>query len=88
MSFPKRLRKALDAKGWSQAELARRTDVSAQTISLWLRGETEPTRSNWPKVAKVLGWPTNFDSVRYGEVGDDEAGKSFSTSIGGRTRLC
>lgn len=32
---------ALDALGWSQAELARRVDVHVNTVSGWATGRTE-----------------------------------------------
>jgi len=36
------VRAILDITGWSQAELARRLDIDAATITNWLKGKTSP----------------------------------------------
>lgn len=51
-AFFNRLREAIDARGITQAELARRLGVSAATISEWL------TRGRVPSVEAVLFLPS------------------------------
>ena len=49
---------AIKAKGWSQAEFARRVGVSRQAVSLWLKsGRATVTGTHLLKVAQVLGIP-------------------------------
>ena len=52
--FAARLREALDDKGWSQSELARRTDISDATISRYCHGSTAVSMHNAQKIASVL----------------------------------
>lgn len=50
------LRAHLKAKGWSQAELARRIGVSRQAISLWFKHEQATLRSDHlANLAEALG---------------------------------
>lgn len=51
------IRHAMEAKGWSRAELARQVGVSRQTVSSWLRNKSAPTRARAPVVAKALNIP-------------------------------
>ena len=41
--------------GISQAELARRLDVSRQAVSSWESGEKWPTPDRLPQIAGILG---------------------------------
>ena len=40
--FQEKLQAALDAKGWSQSDLARTMGISPQTVSQYIRGERNP----------------------------------------------
>lgn len=53
--FAVRLKAALDAKGWSQAELSRASGVGRPTIIGWLRGEPPKQRGPVEKAALALG---------------------------------
>lgn len=61
MSFVARLQKAcnddssLPRGHGRQAELARRCDVSQETVRKWLNGAMQPRRSTMPKLASALG---------------------------------
>ena len=45
-TFPAALRVLVDERGMSQAELARRLGVSAQSVSSWIVGNSTPTMAN------------------------------------------
>ena len=45
-TFAQSLRALLDERGLSQAELARRLDLSPQAVSTWITGATTPSRIN------------------------------------------
>ena len=52
------LRAALKAKGWTQAEFARRVGVSRQAVSLWLRdAQATVTGGHLMSVSQALGVP-------------------------------
>lgn len=54
--FRKLVAAALAAKGWSAAKLARRLDVSPDTIYRWLRGPTKELGSNkLERACELLG---------------------------------
>lgn len=44
MSVGERIRKAREEKGWSQRELARRTEIHFNSINAWENGRTTPTK--------------------------------------------
>lgn len=69
MQVGKRILEELQRRGWSQAELGRRMDVSAQTVSYWCSGETAPNRRHWPTLARIFGWPSSaFDPMTSAEA--------------------
>lgn len=62
------IRRALEAKGWSQARLAKEVGVSRQTVSAWLRGEAAPNRKRAPAVAIALNIPLSSISGDPGNI--------------------
>ncbi|MDE2104086.1 MAG: helix-turn-helix transcriptional regulator [Patescibacteria group bacterium] len=55
MSIGKRIKKTREDRGWSQSELARRLQVSPQTVQQWEGDETAPSRKRWDALARELG---------------------------------
>lgn len=53
--FARELSRRMMAKGWNQAELARKSDIDKASISYYLQGKQEPETSNAAKLAKALG---------------------------------
>ncbi|EJC6460101.1 helix-turn-helix transcriptional regulator [Listeria monocytogenes] len=60
VSFKTRLQKLVQIKKWSQAELARRSQISPQQISYYINGDREPSKDNLKKIAKALDVQTDF----------------------------
>lgn len=60
ISLRTKLMRLIDSKGWSQAELARRADISPQQISYYLKGDREPSKDNIKKIAKAFDIQTDF----------------------------
>lgn len=63
------IQKLLDAKGWSQMELARQSGVSQGHISSIIRGEKQPTVTIIEKLATAFG-------MRPGELLDGDSGQA------------
>lgn len=55
-----RLRLARDLRGWTQAELARRLEVTSAAVSLFEQGDTEPNAQMTTRLATALGVPPPF----------------------------
>jgi transcriptional regulator with XRE-family HTH domain len=55
MTIAEIIKRAREAKGWSQEDLARAVGVSRNAVSQWEAGETAPKRDRQPIVIKVLG---------------------------------
>src|SRR4051812_4911112 len=53
-TFPERLRRALEVKGWTQGELAGQTGVGASTVSQWLKGARTPEGDHLERLARAL----------------------------------
>jgi len=53
--FGRRVYSAMLEKGWTQAELARRSDILPDSISNYVRGNILPTPQNLKKLADALG---------------------------------
>lgn len=53
--FAERLKALRTEKGIGQIELAKRLDVGKSIVSLWERGECEPTLSKLIAMAKFFG---------------------------------
>lgn len=53
--FANRLYNLALGKGWHQSELARRSDLPRDAISVYMRGKALPTPINLEKLAKALG---------------------------------
>ncbi|PWI83049.1 hypothetical protein DKB98_05580 [Enterococcus faecalis] len=60
ISLKTKLTQLINSKGWSQAELARRADISPQQISYYLKGEREPSKNNIKKIAKAFDIKSDF----------------------------
>lgn len=52
-----RIKMLLLAKGWSQAELARRIGIAQQSVQRWVCGISSPTAANLDKLSEVTGLP-------------------------------
>ena len=55
-----RLKQLLFEKGWNKSELARRLQVSAQTVHQWEKGMTRPSGKNLTKLAEVADKPEHW----------------------------
>lgn len=62
-----RLKKALNSKGWTGADLARASGVNKSEVSRYLHGQVVPKQTKIGKMAEALGvspaWLLGFDSV-------------------------
>ena len=52
--FPKNLKRAIKAKGYTQKELAKQAKIPFETISTWVRGRSIPRLDSLVLVANVL----------------------------------
>lgn len=60
-SFARRLQRALEQSGTTQAALARAADVDQSSISRYLRGQCEPNLRQFRSIAQALGMkPADF----------------------------
>src|SRR5690349_10426696 len=50
----RRLRQAVEARGLSQADLAKECEASPGAVSQWLKGSKQPSRENLKTIADVL----------------------------------
>lgn len=75
MNLKKQLRYILELKGITAAELARRSGVSKQVISLWLTGGHPKNIEQVKKVAEVLN--TSVDHLVFGDGADVEGQKTL-----------
>lgn len=55
--FPEYLRGLMALKGWTSAEVSRRTEVSTSTVSRWLSGELTPNAQSCRNIAEAFGLP-------------------------------
>jgi transcriptional regulator with XRE-family HTH domain len=55
-----KIRRAREAKNWTQPELAEKVGVSKQTVSRWETGDDEPRWSNVMAVGEALGLPPTW----------------------------
>lgn len=56
----KKLKEALQFRGMRMAELARRTGISRQSLSLYANDENQPSANNIIEISTKLGFPANF----------------------------
>ena len=67
-----RIKEALDAKGWSASELAKRSNINKGTISHYLHGDIIPKQSKIGAMATALGvspaWLMGYDVNTKGEM--------------------
>lgn len=52
--FPKNLKKAIKAKGFTQTKLARQANIPFETISKWVCGRSRPRIDSLVMIANVL----------------------------------
>ena len=73
ISFKTRLQNLIKQKGWSQAELARRANISPQQVSYYINGDREPSKENIKKLAKAFDVQTDFflDDIASEEMLED-----------------
>jgi len=74
MNLKFQLRHYLDLRGMTAAELARKSGVSKQVISLWQGGAEPKKLAQVKKVAEALG--TSVDHLCFGSGTDKEAQKA------------
>lgn len=79
MFNPNRLQFAIDRRGISKAELAKRLDVTTRTLTNYLNGNTLPDLNS---LSKVLNFPIDFF-----EADDLPVIDEFSVSFRSRTRM-
>lgn len=67
-----RIKEALEAKGWSASELAKRSNINKGTISHYLHGDIIPKQSKIGAMANALAvspaWLLGYDVNMKGEV--------------------
>ncbi|WP_017972484.1 helix-turn-helix domain-containing protein [Actinopolyspora halophila] len=78
------LQTELDQRGWSQADLARYSELSPVIIYRWLQGKALPNPSNSRKVARALNLNTKTVFVMAGIMSTEEAGAAADTSASPR----
>ncbi len=59
-STENRITKLLQEKGWSQAELARKLGVSAQSVQYWTTGKTFPRGNRLAQLSEISGYPQSW----------------------------
>lgn len=68
-----RIKMLLLAKGWSQAELARRIGIAQQSVQRWVCGISSPTAANLDKLSDVTGFPQYWFFLPLNEENKDRA---------------
>ncbi len=58
--FKTRLKEAREAKRWTQADLARKTNLTPAAISQFESGDREPNLDSLRKLSEELGVPLDF----------------------------
>jgi transcriptional regulator with XRE-family HTH domain len=70
--FKYRLKEARSAKGWTQAGLAKKTNLTPAAISQFESGDREPNLDSLKKLSDELGVPLDFFAGKETkELGDD-----------------
>lgn len=59
-STENRIAMMLKTKGWSQAELARKLGVSAQSVQYWTTGKTFPRSDKLAQLSVISGYPQSW----------------------------
>lgn len=54
LSMTEKIKILMEQKGWNQAELARRSKISPQQISYYVKGDREPGPSNIKKISNAF----------------------------------
>lgn len=86
--FGRRLYKLMLAKGWRQAELARRTGLTKASISAYIRGQAFPTPTSVAKLAAALGVPQEeiFPNAQHNAIMEDQPDFEMRVSPGDPTK--
>ena len=74
LSMAEKIKTLMEQKSWSQAELARRSNISPQQISYYIKGQREPSPANIKKIAKAF----NVESAIF--IDDFESKQLFENS--------
>jgi transcriptional regulator with XRE-family HTH domain len=59
VSFAAWVRSEMDARGWQQADLAEAADVTQQSVSRWMNGQSTPNGVHARALARAFGVPTD-----------------------------
>ncbi len=70
MNIGIRLKELLDGSGMKQVELAKKLDVSTNTIQRWIKGEASPRTENLVQMANVFGIPVGYFTSERNESDD------------------
>lgn len=76
----KNIKKAREAKGISQEQLAERLNVTRQAVSNWERGKTEPDIQMLQQLSEVL--EVSVEELIYGESAMKEKVRNWSIKTG------
>ncbi|WP_295012671.1 helix-turn-helix transcriptional regulator [uncultured Microbacterium sp.] len=71
-----RYRRARLLAGMEQAELATALGVARATVSAWETGRTEPSMSNFVRIARLTGQPLDWFAAGVNDESPAEAGLS------------
>lgn len=74
--FAQNLAEVLDAKGWSQAEFARRLGRTRDAVSTYVNGRTFPNTETMAQILQVLGVPESRLMPQIESVLEVGAGKT------------
>lgn len=79
--FGRRLYTAMVEKGWNQSELARRAELTRDSVSTYVRGASLPTPQSLKKLAEALGTTPEALLPNYVEGAIDAANPSFEMKV-------
>lgn len=82
--FGRRVYRAMLGKGWTQAELARRSGIARDSISNYVRGNTLPTHESLLRLAEALDMnPTDLlPNIIEGAIREDTPSLELKVSSG------
>jgi transcriptional regulator with XRE-family HTH domain len=76
MTFAEKLRELREAKGWSQKELADRSETTQQAVGRWEAGDRVPSFQAVLIICKALGVRcTTFDGCEFLKIADRGRGR-------------
>jgi transcriptional regulator with XRE-family HTH domain len=88
MTFAEKLAVWCEARGWNQAQLARKCKISSATASRWFSGERKPFDPKLVRLAEILGAPVEHlvnegDERTPAEVAAETRAREVIDRIGG-----